>query len=204
MTAIAPSPTAEATRFTESARTSPATKTPGMLASSGHGSRSSGQPRGRSPVDDQVGTGEHETALVALEGARQPVGARLRPDEHEGVARVDPLGRARRRVPQGQASRWPSPCASSTVVQSRTDTLSMASHLLDEVGGHAAFQRVAAHDQGHRLGHPGEEHRRLPGRVGAADDVDVHVDAVAGLARGRAVVEPAARQVADAGTSRSR
>ena len=32
--ASAPSPTAEATRLTEAARTSPATKTPGTLASS--------------------------------------------------------------------------------------------------------------------------------------------------------------------------
>src|SRR6185437_9197457 len=38
-TAIAPSPTAEATRFIEERRTSPATKTPGRLVSNGYGSR---------------------------------------------------------------------------------------------------------------------------------------------------------------------
>src|SRR5262249_51147662 len=41
--AIDPSPTAEATRFTEPWRTSPAAKTPGRLVSSEKGRRSSGQ-----------------------------------------------------------------------------------------------------------------------------------------------------------------
>ena len=49
MTAIAPSPTADATRFTDWERTSPATKTPGLLDSSGYGSRSGPQPAGRRP-----------------------------------------------------------------------------------------------------------------------------------------------------------
>ena len=35
-----------------------------------------------------------------------------------------------------------------------------------------------AHDDGDRLGVPGEEHGRLAGRVGAADDEDVLVGAV--------------------------
>ena len=40
---MAPSPTAEATRFIESRRTSPAANTPGTLVSSTNGGRSSGQ-----------------------------------------------------------------------------------------------------------------------------------------------------------------
>ena len=44
MTAIAPSPTADATRFADSDRTSPATKMPGTLVSRWYGGRSSGQP----------------------------------------------------------------------------------------------------------------------------------------------------------------
>src|SRR5258707_15551501 len=48
-TAIEPSPTADATRFTERPRTSPATKMPGTLASSRYGSRSNFQPSGRAP-----------------------------------------------------------------------------------------------------------------------------------------------------------
>ena len=42
------------------------------------------------------------------------------------------------------------------------------------------------------LAHAGEEHGRLTGRVGTADDVDVGVDAVGGLGRRRAVEEAAA------------
>ena len=44
MTAMAPSPTADATRLAESERTSPAANTPGTLVSRWYGSRSSGQP----------------------------------------------------------------------------------------------------------------------------------------------------------------
>src|SRR5437879_6362494 len=47
-TAMAPSPTPEATRLTEPWRTSPATKMPGTLVSRRYGSRSRAQPRGRS------------------------------------------------------------------------------------------------------------------------------------------------------------
>ena len=62
---MAPSPTADATRLTESARTSPATKTPGMLASRWPRiavQRPAARPL---PVDDQVGAGEQEAAVVA-------------------------------------------------------------------------------------------------------------------------------------------
>src|SRR4030095_15369502 len=56
VTAIAPSPTAEATRFPGSARTSPAANTPGRLVSRWYGSRSSGQPCGRPPRAGPGGT----------------------------------------------------------------------------------------------------------------------------------------------------
>src|SRR5215217_3718081 len=48
-TAIAPSPTPEATRFTEPCRTSPTTKIPGTLVSNNPGSRSTCHPLGRFP-----------------------------------------------------------------------------------------------------------------------------------------------------------
>src|SRR6266496_2368668 len=82
---MAPSPTAEATRLTESARTSPATNTPGTLA-----------------VDQQVRAGEHEAPLVALEHPGEPVGARTAADEHEHVAGLDPLLGAGGEVAQAQ------------------------------------------------------------------------------------------------------
>ena len=43
---MAPSPTADATRFMESSRTSPAANTPGRLDSSAYGGRASGQTSG--------------------------------------------------------------------------------------------------------------------------------------------------------------
>ena len=52
-TAIAPSPTAPATRLVEPYRTSPAAKTQGRLVSSGSGSRSSGQAAGRLPLSSR-------------------------------------------------------------------------------------------------------------------------------------------------------
>src|SRR5204863_8734135 len=53
-TAIEPSPTAEATRLMERARTSPATNTPGTLVSSVRGSRWSGHPCSRASASARV------------------------------------------------------------------------------------------------------------------------------------------------------
>ena len=56
--AIAPSPTADATRFIESSRTSPAAKTPGRLVSSANGS-------GAVSGDYIVGTGATNVGNLA-------------------------------------------------------------------------------------------------------------------------------------------
>ena len=50
LTAMDPSPTAEATRFAEPLRTSPAAKTPGRLVSSRKGDRAASRQRSRSVV----------------------------------------------------------------------------------------------------------------------------------------------------------
>ena len=76
--AIEPSPTPEATRLTEPWRTSPATKMPGTLVSSRKGSRSEVPPLGALAVAHQVGAGQDEAVLVALDDAFEPVGAGLR------------------------------------------------------------------------------------------------------------------------------
>ena len=75
ITAIAPSPTADATRLAESERASPATNTPGTLVSRWNGGAV------RRPflaAVGQIGSGEHETVTVAGERAVQPIGARER------------------------------------------------------------------------------------------------------------------------------
>ena len=86
-TATDPSPTPEATRFTEPWRTSPTAKMPGTLVSRRKGSRSSVHPLGRCPSRMKVGTGQNETALVALDDIRQPIRSRQSADKNEHRAR---------------------------------------------------------------------------------------------------------------------
>ena len=78
-----PSPTADATRFTDRARTSPAAKMPGMLVSSQYGSRAQVPPARLFAVALQFGPGGNETGLIALDQVTQPLGARGRADEDE-------------------------------------------------------------------------------------------------------------------------
>ena len=71
--------------------------------------------------------------------------------------------------------------------------------LVDEVLGHALFERRAADEHAHLAGVAGEVHGGLAGRVGSADDVDVLVGAGVGLGQGRAVEDAFAAQVFFAG-----
>ena len=99
--AMEPSPTAEATRFTDPYRTSPTAKTPGRLDSRNIGSRRSGQsPAGRL---QQIGPGHHEPRLIAAYGIWQPLGARLGPDQDEQGSRPDRFGRTGFQIGKGQA-----------------------------------------------------------------------------------------------------
>src|SRR5215467_963108 len=79
-TATDPSPTPEATRFTEPWRTSPTAKMPGTLVSSRKGSRSSVQPLGRAPLHKRSGPVD-KSAIVALNHICQPIRARQSADE---------------------------------------------------------------------------------------------------------------------------
>ena len=85
----------------------------------------------------------------------------------------------------------------------RTVMLGVSVDLLDQVVRHRRRQGRAAHQQGDRLGVPGQVHGGLPGGVGAADDV--HVLALAGgrLGQRRAVVHPAAGQLGAAPAPRA-
>ena len=93
LTELEPSPTADATRFIDDRRTSPAANTPGTLVSSRNGWRSSGHARGVERGD--VGPGEHEPVVVAGDVVAEPVGAWECADEHEQPVRVDLLLRRR-------------------------------------------------------------------------------------------------------------
>ena len=98
--AIEPSPTAEATRFIEPWRTSPAAKTPGMLVSSENGLRSSGQPA----VVVDVRAGADEAAVVRADSSAgsQSVFGRA-PIIRKSASAVDGLGRAVVAVAQVEA-----------------------------------------------------------------------------------------------------
>src|SRR5580698_944392 len=80
--AIDPSPTADATRFTELCRTSPAANTPGCAGFEQVGVPSQG------PASSQVRAGQDEAPLVAPDHLGQPVGEWLRADQDE-----QPVGR---------------------------------------------------------------------------------------------------------------
>ena len=98
LTAIDPSPTADATRFTEPLRTSPAANTPGRLVSSRNGARPGRPPAlGVGGARRQLGSGQHEALAVQLHAAAEPGGVGVGADEEEERAGLDAL-RARRAV----------------------------------------------------------------------------------------------------------
>ena len=72
---MAPSPTAEATRFIESSRTSPAAKTPGHAGLEGE-RRAAQRPRRSGAGREQVVPGDDEALVVADDVVTEPVGAR--------------------------------------------------------------------------------------------------------------------------------
>ncbi len=81
--AIDPSPTAEATRLMEPWRTSPATKIPGTLVSSKKGSRCKRPIARAAPVGDEIGAGQNESMLVALDQVCDRAGVRHRANENK-------------------------------------------------------------------------------------------------------------------------
>ena len=107
-TALDPSPTADATRFMESARTSPTPNTPGADVSKGNGSRPANTGWSRSGRERAVG--EDEAVLVELDRVLQPRRRRFRADEAEQRRRSPPLpGGGRRVLDLDSTTRWPSP-----------------------------------------------------------------------------------------------
>ena len=70
---------------------------------------------------------------------------------------------------------------------------------LDEVGGHALGEAVAAHEHRHACGRSREIQHRLAGRVAGADDGHRLAAALDGLASARAVVDAAPEQIVHPG-----
>ena len=105
--AVAPSPTAEATRLTEPWRMSPAAKTPGRLVSSSSGGRSRGQPWGGLPLRSRSRpVSRKPRSSRSTEPANQPVwGSRVEVEiELAQRHRLQP-GRAGGGIPVGDEQR---------------------------------------------------------------------------------------------------
>ena len=86
----------------------------------------------------------------------------------------------------------------ATSVRSSDADVRPRRELVDEVARHALLERLAAADDRHAARVGREEHRRLPGGVARADDVDVEPVRVRRLAARRAVGDALARQAVEA------
>ena len=180
-------------------RTSPAANSPGTLVSSASGSRSSGQPAGRRPPSQQVGTGEDVAGAVGAHAALgRPARPRLPAEAQEQRLRGQPLaafGGVRDRRP-GEVP----------VVGVQLAHLGLQPHVDQRVGldardqilGHALAEPVATDEQLHPRACIPQVHRGLSRGVPGADDEDVVAAALSGLAAPGAVVDPAAEQLVDA------
>ena len=152
----------------------------------------------RPPVEvaaAEVRPGADEPALVAGDRGRQPVGVRRRADEHEEVAAVDGLRRARLAVDEADALEVAVALAGLDLgVEPDVDPL-VGLDPVDEVLAHALGEVVAADEHGHAVGVVGKVEGALAGRVAGADDEDVLAGAAHRLGHGRAVVHAAALEL---------
>ena len=100
---MAPSPTAEATRFIESSRTSPAANTPGTLVSSAYGGRRQ-RPTLSGAERHQVLAGDEKAVVVADHVGTEPLSTRGAADEDEEPARGDFLDGSGDPLHEGEGS----------------------------------------------------------------------------------------------------
>ena len=154
--AIAPSPTAVATRLAEPLRTSPTAKMPGRLVSSA-------ELRVSWPVRTKP------SGVQVDQAASQPLQGVMPMNTNSARAsrtRRSPvrLSRDRDRLQRLVAEQFPHLGAEQDAhVRDPAD-------LIDQVPRHVLAQIGLADDQRDLRGVPGQEDRRLPGRVAAADD----------------------------------
>ncbi len=171
MTAIAPSPTADATRLTERDRTSPAAKTPGRWSpvEGVAGLRPAG---GRWPATTRSGpVGTKPCSSRTITASSHSVrGAAPMNTNSDAAATVSSPGVAdgeHEPLQPGVA------VAAATSVPVRTSMVGERVDLVDQIRRHRRHEAGSPHQQRRPARKPGEEHRRLTRRVGAADDEDV-------------------------------
>ncbi len=170
---MAPSPTAEATRFMESSRTSPAAKTPGHAGLEGERRHGSGAMRPAATVSSSGPVTTKPLSSRSTSSPSQSVRGERPDEDEEPVAWRPPPRCPTPRSASVSASRWLSPSAPTTwVPQPHLDVLG-GQDPGDEVLRHRGLERVPPHDEHHLLGVASEVEGRLAGRVGRPDDVDV-------------------------------
>ncbi len=198
-TTTAPSPTPEATRFTEPWRTSPTTKMPGTLVSSKPGSRSKRPGSGALAIAEEVRAGENKTALVALDEVAQPLRARLRADKNEEARSGKLLARAAGLALHGNAGEARFALNFDDAGLCPNFDVGGFLDLFDKVVGHGAGQRCAANEHDDFFGIFGKMHGGLTGGIGAADDVNGFASTSDGFRSSAAIVDAGALEAIDAG-----
>ena len=186
-TAIAPSPTAEATRLIDPLRTSPDGEHPGAARLE---RQRLAVALGTLPVAGGLRPGEYEAALVERHLIREPARVGQRADEDEQHARVEPAALAGLVVLDHDSVEDP-------VLTDQLPHLGVQVDLdggalldaVDQVARHVLCQVGLAHDQVHRIRVAGQEQGRLAGRVSAAHDRDRVAGAQPCLHQRRGVVD---------------
>ena len=187
-TTIEPSPTADATRFTEPPRTSPTANTPATVVSNRNGRRR--EPSRWGDGRHRVGPGEHEAVLVDGDLVAEPAGVRLGADEHEHRPGVDPLAARRSGCsPPRPAGGTRSPSRRRTSLSRRISTPGIRCSRSTRYRDMLCAEVGLPHHQPHPRRPGGEEHRSLAGRVAATDHDDRLADAEMGLHQSRRVVD---------------
>ena len=192
---MAPSPTAEATRFIESSRTSPAANT-GTLVSSANGTRGSGHRPAQAGASRSWPVTTNPLSSRATSGPSHWVRgeAPMKTNSQlDGTSSVAPVSRSA----SVSASRWPSPWPDTTSLRYLTVTLGVEVIRSTRYRDIVSASVAAADDQHHPPGEAGQVERGLAGRVGRPDDVDVVALGLAGLAGVRAVVDAAAGELVE-------
>jgi hypothetical protein len=155
--AIAPSPTAPATRLVEPWRTSPAVKRPGRLVSSGS---VVGAPTG----NEEILAGHDVAGGVGQDAfGRAPVGVRPTADaDEDGIRRLGASFAGG--VGDGHAAEPPAVRVQPGQLGLEADVdQRMLLDSLDQVGGHRLSEPVAAHEHRHPSTRVGEVEHRLSG-----------------------------------------
>ena len=161
-TAIAPSPTAEATRLIEPERTSPAAKTPGQARLERKRRSVAAGTRGVEVGQLQVLAGQEESVLVRCQRPAHPPRAGIGADEHEQrVVRRSGAGGRRRRV---DASSDSSPCSRGPRREVEVDRR-MRLDPVQEVARHRRARSARRTTRWTRRAATGKEHGSLTGRV---------------------------------------